>query len=70
MQVLVVKKLTPVSWDSNGISSFSPDHDIRLAQEVIKSLEQEIYESADNLEYEWAAVIRNKNRETKEDSMD
>jgi len=79
----VEKKIADVMEGAYGISSASAGQYAKVAEEVIhyasmtpkqlereiKSLEQLMYEHARNLEFEQAAVIRNKIKEIKEENL-
>jgi len=79
----VEKKIADVMEGAYGISSSSSSQYAKVAEEVmhyasmtpkqlekeIKALEQEMYEHARNLEFEQAAVIRNKIKEIKEENL-
>ncbi len=79
----VEKKIADVMESAYGISSGSASQYAKVAEEVmhyasmtpkqlereIKSLEQQMYEHARNLEFEQAAVIRNKIKEIKEENL-
>jgi excinuclease ABC subunit B len=79
----VEKKIADVMEAAYGIHSGSASQYAKVAEEVlryanmtpkqlereIKSLEQQMYEHARNLEFEEAATIRNKIREIKEENL-
>lgn len=79
----VEKKIADVMEAAYGISSGSATQYAKVAEEVlhyasmtpkqlereIKSLEQQMYEHARNLEFEEAATIRNKIKEIKEENL-
>ncbi len=79
----VEKKIADVMEGAYGISSSSAGHYAKVAEEVvqyasmspkqlareIQTLEQQMYEHARNLEFEQAAVLRNKIREIKEENL-